>query len=43
MTVTTAIAASYLLGLIALAVDAWRARGQLAVARARIAEEAETP
>lgn len=41
MTATTAIAASYLLGLVALAVDAWRARGLAAVARERILEEAE--
>lgn len=41
MTAATAITLSYLLGLFALAVDAWRARGLAAQARERVVEEAE--
>jgi len=40
MTATTAITLSYLLGLFALAVDAWRARALRAEAREHIAEAA---
>ncbi len=42
MTATTAIIASYALGLIALAVDGWRARSMLQVARERLLEETDT-
>ncbi len=41
MTAATAIIASYLLGLVALAVDAWRARSLVNAARERILEESE--
>jgi len=41
VTASTAIVVSYLLGLAALAIDAWRARGLAAEARDRILEEAE--
>jgi len=41
MTAATAIAFSYVLGLLALAVDAWRARSLLAAARERILEETD--
>jgi len=41
MTATTAIAASYLLGLVALAIDAWRARSLVGAARQRILEGSE--
>ena len=41
MTASTAILVSYLLGLVALAVDAWRARSLVAAARERILEESD--
>jgi hypothetical protein len=41
MTAATAITASYLLGLVALLVDAWRARALLDAARERILEETQ--
>ncbi len=41
MTAATAIAASYVLGLIALAVDAWRARSLVHAARERLLEETD--
>jgi hypothetical protein len=43
MTASTAILLSYLLGLFALAVDAWRARALARTARQRILEEAGNP
>ena len=42
MTAATAITVSYLLGLLALAVDAWRARALLRTARERIFEESDS-
>lgn len=41
MTATTAITLSYLLGLLVLAVDIWRARALRADARQRIEEASE--
>ena len=43
MTADDAILFSYLLGLVALAVDTWRARGLARLARERIVEEAGNP
>jgi len=41
MTADTAIAVSYLLGLVAIALDAWRARAQALEARERLLEESD--
>ncbi len=43
MTADNAILFSYVLGLAALAIDAWRARGLAQLARERIVEEAGNP
>lgn len=43
MTADIAITVSYLLGLLVLVVDVWRARALRAEARDRIAEESQRP
>jgi hypothetical protein len=43
MTADTAITASYLLGLLVLVLDVWRARTLRAEARERVAEESPNP